>query len=647
MDIKFLDRDVNPGDNFYKFAAGNWINYNKQPDDQPAWGTFDVINDKVDRQLYDLITKDLLEASKKPDCDIMTRKISDYYNILTNYDKRNKEGISVLKPYLDKFKSFNTKEEIMKYFIKDMLSFAFFRFSLDTDRKNSKHYEVHMSQDLLLGNKDYYADNELAKATKAKYIEVCQKALLEGGYDAETAKEFIDTYLKYDEQIAEVAYSYEKLDKPDENYHPMTVDEASEYFNYDIRKHLSWMGMNETEKIIVGQPEPIKKAIDLINSMPVDDLRKCLEFSLFLSFNTATSEKFGEIWFEFDQFLTGAKKRREKWRRIIAKIDSVFSESLGKKYVEKYFNEDAKARMIEMIKNLFDSYRDIIRHQSWMSDTTKIFALDKLRAMKYKIGYPNKWKDYSDMPIDTSKNYLENTLELSRYFHKRFLQDYYNKDVDPEEYPMTPQTVNACYMQDQNEICFPAGILQEPFFNNNSDDAVNYGAIGVIIGHEITHGFDTAGKLFDKDGEMYTWWTDDDSAAFNCLTSNTKNHFDNLNVLDDLKCNGSLTLNENIADFGGLKIAYNALSKIMKDKDDPMIDGFTWQQRFFLSYAQVWAGVETEEIIRHSTLNDNHSLHYMRVNGTLPMFDPWYDAFNLNRNNCSMFVEKGKRGKVW
>lgn len=669
MNIDYLDRSVNPGEDFYKFATGNWIKYNKQPDDKPSWGSFDVLAENVLVQLRDLIDE------MKNDNDVISRKISDFHSVMTNYDKRNSEGFAPLKVHLDKIDSLERKEDVHKYLVREMLTEIFFSTGIGPDNKNAVHNEVHMNQSLLLGNKEYYTSNIIkTKETMVKYKEVAKKVLLNSGYDESVAVDMIETYFRYEQKIAEVAYSYEKLDKPEENYNMMTLEEASKAIDFNLKEYLSWLDMNETDKIIICQPEPIKAGIDIIKEMSLDDFKKCVKFYLIMENCCLLSEDYGEIMFEFTQFMTGAKKRTEKWKRIVKRINNLFSESIGKKYAERYFSGNAKRRMVEMIGNIISAYRDIISEQEWMSEQTKKYAIEKLNSMTYKIAYPDKWKDYSDMPIDTNKNYFELCLELSKYFHKRSLKEYYNKDVDKDEWPMFPQTVNACYMPTMNEICFPAGILQSPFFDKDADDAVNYGAIGVVIAHEITHGFDTCGRLFDIDGNMKDWWTEEDSEKFNSLTENTKNHFNELNVLSDLKCDGELTLNENLADYGGLKIAMIALEKVMENvvretgdllnmKDEHgehffsekfinekyglSRDGFTWKQRFFLSYANVWAGVETEEIIRNSTLNNCHSVHYMRVNGTLPMFDEWYEAWDLNKENCPMFVEKEKRAKIW
>lgn len=642
MDYNYLNTSINLGDDFAKFAAGNWIKYHPQPKDYPSWDVFDVLGEENLLKIKSII--DNLDPSNK-----MQRKMLDYWYLMTDYDRRNSLGFKPLAPFIEKIHSMNDKKEILKFTVNDMVSSFGIDVGIGPDEKNSTMNEVIISQDLILGNKEYYlSDKQENKDIIKKWVEVAVKVLVECGFTKERAEDIMDTVLDFEKELAESCYSVEELDKPELNYHMFTVDELSEYVKYDMREYLAWDKMPNTEKVIVSQPEAVAKFFDLINRMTIVETKYMCIFNVISDYCFALSEKFGEINFEFTQFMTGAKERREKWKRQLDQMDNMFSEEIGYIYSYKYFSSDAKSKMEDMIENIKESYHNIISSQHWMSSETKKIALDKLDSMTYKVGYPDKWKDYSDIPVDLEKTYVENVIEISRYFRQKSIDERYNKPVDRTEWPMSPHTVNACYMPTQNEFCFPAAILQKPFFDIDGDDASNYGAIGVIIGHEITHGFDTAGRLYTKDGNIEDWWSDNDAENFDKQTENIYKRFDSLYVLPGLKCNAELTLNENIADFGGLNIAFNALKTVgYREGLKGTYLQYDWKQMFFISYAQIWAGRDTEEIIRKQTMNNSHSINYMRVNGTCPMMDEWYDAFSEVNEDNSLYVKPEERGTIW
>jgi putative endopeptidase len=646
---KNINESINPGNDFYGFATGKWIDNNPQPPEYPSWGSFGALEEKLNDQVNQIIKNIISDNSN----DIMIDKMKKFYNKMRNYEERNSVGINALIPYIKKIDSFDNKEELLEFLIKDMNETIFISISIDADLTNSNHYEVYLSQDLLMGNRDYYfSEDERTKSIFEKSKEVSRKLISKFGYSEKEIKDLEDVVFKYEIEIAEPAYSVEKLDKIEENYHMMNIDDASKEMNYDIRKYLSYSSLNETEQLVISQPEPIQKAFDVLNRISLEELKKYATYVIIIDNASILSDDLHDISFEFDKFYTGALEDVPKWKREINTMKSLFSENIGKMYVNKYFPEEYKNHMISLIRNIISSYNEIINEQEWMSVPTKKYALEKLSEMTYKIGYPDKWRDYSDMPMDDSKSFFEIYMDLNNYFEKKYIERTYNKDVDKSEWLMSPHTINAYYNPTSNEICFPAGILQPPFFDNNASDAVNYGAIGVVIGHEITHGFDPNGRLFTKEGNMLDWWTKEDSDKFNELTENTEEHFNSIEVIDGLKCNGELTLNENIADFGGLKIAYNALEHIMDDSDfDENLEEsngkYNWKQVFFLSNANVWAGVATDEHIKNSVMNNEHSYRSVRINGTFPMFDKWYEAWNLNKENCGLFVEQNKRAKIW
>ena len=640
MNKDYVNKDIKPSEDFYGFAAGNWSVYNKQPDDEPSWGNFDVLEETVTKRLRDII--DTLD-----DDDPMQQKMNSYMRVYTNYKRRNDEGIRPLLPYIEKLRMMTSKEELLEWYTKTFMSDLFCNISLFQDLKDSTRFEVFIEQSLDLGNRDYYISTTQDNIdVRKKYREVMTDILKIAGYTDDRAEELFKTYFTLETDIAKLAYPQEKLEKPEENYNRYSIDELSALIGMDARKLLSWSGFTETEMVVVAQPEPVKRAFELIGMMTLPTLKTVIEYSIVTDFCGKCSENFTEKAWEFEQYMTGAKERSPKWKREVNHINDVFYEPLGQIYSERYFNHDAKRKIMELVRNIKDSFREIISEQKWMTYETRQKALEKMDTMTYKkIGFPDKWEDYSNIPVDESKSFLENRLEINRWSHARYLKKYYNKPYDPTEWPMMPQTVNACCMQLQNEICFPAAILQTPFFSPDADDASNYGAIGVVIGHEMTHNFDMAGRLFTKDGNMEDWWSKEDVEKFKELTVNTKARFDSMDALPFIKCNGELTLNENIADFGGLKIAYRALEKIMKNRKD--IDSeWSWRQRFFISYAQMWANVATDEIIKRQVMNNCHSIPKIRTNGTLPMFDPWYDVWNIDESS-PLFVPKEKRARIW
>ena len=644
MDVRYINTEIDPRDDFYGFAAGRWSEYNEQPADEPAWSNFEVVEERVTERLRDML-KSLDES------DAMQRKIATYQRIYTNYERRNREGISPLVPYLEKVVQMNDKMKLMEWYTRTFCDDLFCSLNISQDLIDSTKYEIWLEQSLDLGNRDYYLSQTAENVgIRQKYRQVNVDLLeMSGLFTRENAEKLFDVYFTIETEIARLAYSPEKLQKPEENYNRMTLAELSELIGMDARTLLSWSDYNETESVIVAQPEPVKRAFELINCMSLQHLKDVIEYRIVTEYSGWCSESFSEKAWEFTQYMTGAKERTPKWKREVHHMTSSFYEPIGKIYSERYFSPEAKERVLSMTHNMVDAYREIMREQTWMSEETREKAIEKLDAMQYvKIGYPDKWDDYSDVPVDETKSYVENNILFGQWSHRRSIEKYYNKTVDRSEWPMMPQTVNACCMQQQNEICFPAAILQIPFFDADADDASNYGAIGVVIAHEMTHNFDMAGRLFSKTGDMLDWWSDGDTEKFKELTENTKERFDNMIALPFVKCNGELTLNENIADYGGLKIAYRALEKVMDGRIDitEPITGYNWKQRFFISYAQMWASVISDECLKRQVTNDPHSVPSVRTNGTLPMFTPWYEAWDV-RLEDKLYIDEEKRAKVW
>lgn len=671
MNKDYINKSIKPGDDFFGFATGNWLTFNPKPDDEGRWDNWNVIENKVKRQNREILDSII----KNPSRDVMSYKIATFYNAMTNYEKRDSEGVKVMLPYIHKIMSFNTKDEIIAFCQKELAYSFLLNVECVPDFMNSSHYEVMLSQRLLLQNKSYYISDEPYKKEVLEHFVKNKMDVMESmGFQKFDIDRIIDTVVDFDCQIAEVAYSVEELCmNPMDNYHMMSIEDASRLVEYDLKKYLSWFGMNNVKKINIGQVEAIKKAFELINTMTLVEMKDNALFHLVETYKDTLRVDIEETAFEFVKFMTGVKEMPELWKRELDKVDDYFSEYFAQMYAEKFFSEESKNKMISLIDNLKKSYASIISSQKWLCKETMQYALKKLELMRFKVGYPDKWKDYTDIPVNENVSYFETTREIMRYMHNRYVLDYFDKDVEFDEWPMYAHKVNACYSPMKNEICFPAAVLQEPFFDKDNDDSDNYGGIGVVIGHEMTHGFDNYGRLFDIDGNIFNWWTDSDIEMFEKLSKNTREHFNNIEALPGIKCNGDLTLNENIADYGGIKIAYNALKMLYKDKirylnellamrDDtgkPMFsedelyasngikkDGYDWRERFFISFAICWAGVATKEVIMHGIQNDEHCVNYIRVNGTLPMFDEWYSAFKINRNN-KLYLEKDKRAKLW
>ncbi len=639
---KLIDYSIRPGDNFFKFATNHFADEYKQPADHLSWTFFDVLDENIIiEQLRGII--DNLDVN-----DVLQKKMSDVISIIRNPKNQEKDVFSLLNPYIENIHNINDRDELLEYAIKDLNAGIPIEVSIGQDLKNSSHYEIYFSQDLILYNKKYYTGAEID--TYNKFLEVSQNTLMLMGYSSEKAKQLIDTYFDFENKLIECAYSVEELERPELNYNMMSVDEITELFGYDIKRWLSYFGYTETNQCIVSQIEFTKTFFKLINEIDIESLKDIFEFTFLLNNVNSFSDEISDEFWKFSQYKSGAKERTPKWKREIDYICIMFSDVVGKIYADKYFGQKAKDTAIEMIKELKESFKEIISSQSWMSETTKAFALDKLAAIAYnKIGFPDKWDlDYDDLIVDASKTLFENSFNILKFFKQKRLKKYYNKDVDIDEWPMRPYTINACFSPIYPvEICFPAGILQPPFFDSNASDAENLGSIGVIIGHEMTHGFDRNGRMFDKYGNMINWWTEEDEKHFTSeLVEPMIKHFSDKELLPFIKCNGELEVSENIADNGGLRIALHTLCKKMKDKGIIGEERKKMLQNFWLSYATSWACVQTDEIIKNNNMNNEHAAPFMRVNAQVQLFDEWYEAFDVKEGDL-LYIKPENRIRAW
>ena len=646
LDYSNLDTTARPGDDFFKYATGNWITNNPQPAAFPRWGSFTKLGDDNTNQLSELIQG---LAAQENEFGSVAQKVADLYKLSMDSVRLNAEGAAPLLPYLEKINNIQTREELIAYAASehDNLLWGLY---CGADEKDSKNNAVQISQGgLSLGNRDYYLSDDpsivkIREAAKEHGVNLYKLV----GVDEETAKKKVETIFKYETQIATVSKSMEELRDPEANYNKMSVADLSKHCNFNWDSYLKNYGYDETETVIIGQLVPVALACKILNTAPLEDLKTIYEFQTIEGLSGLLSDAFTDENFAFNQKLTGAKEQQPRWKRAVNRVDGLLGEAVGQMYVEKYFPAESKERMLKLVANLQAVLGERIKAQTWMSEETKKVALEKLATFYVKVGYPDKWEDISGLTIDPEKSLLENVVEASKFYWNLNKEKHYNKPVDKDEWGMTPQTVNAYYNPTTNEICFPAGILQPPFFSKDFDDAVNYGAIGVVIGHEMTHGFDDQGRQYDKDGNLRQWWADEDVEAFNIPAEQMVQYFDSLWVIPgDLRSNGRMCLGENLADHGGLNIAFQAL-QMAQEQNGKLSDenDFTPEQRFFLSYSNVWAGVSTEEILRRLTLVDVHSAGHLRVNGGVAQCNAWYEAFNIQPGDA-LYVAPENRVNVW
>ena len=644
-----LDETVRPGDDFYQFANGGWIAANPLTDEYSRFGSFDKLAEDNRQQL-----KDLIDGIVASDNELGTnaQKIADLYKLVMDTVRRNNEGIEPLRPYLDRIAAINDRSQVLAEMTElDPYGVGgLFDVGIGADMMDSKMNIVGIGQGgLSLGEKEYYLDtDEATTAIREAFKKHVVRMFTLFGFDEATAQSKMEAVMRIETRIAEKSYSSVELRDPVANYHKTAYEDLKKnYSGIDWDTFFGILGLDGVDSVDVGQPEPIHEVEAILAEEPIEDLKAVMEWQIIDANASALTQEIDNANFDFyGKVMSGQQEQKPMWKRATSTVSGWMGEAIGQLYAEKYFPAEAKARMLDLVKNLQIALGQRIDEQEWMSDETKAKAHEKLDAFYIKIGYPDKWKDYSKLTIDTAKTFFENSVEAHKFFWADEVERKFKKPVDNTEWFMTPQTVNAYYNPTTNEICFPAGILQYPFFDMNADDAFNYGAIGVVIGHEMTHGFDDQGRQFDKDGNLSDWWTPEDADMFKQRVQVIVNHFDSIEVLPGLKANGSLTLGENIADHGGLMVAYQAFKNATKDQPQEDKLGYTPDQRFFMAYAAVWAGAIRDEEIRNRTKSDPHSLSKWRVNGTLPHIDAWYEAFNIQPGD-PLYLAPENRARIW
>lgn len=648
IDLANLDTSAQPGDDFYQYATGGWREAHPLTAEYSRYGCFEVLNENNNKQLRDLIES---VANEEHAVGSLEQKIGDLYNIAMDSVKLNAEGYAPIKEDLAAIENISAREDIFPMMVSHMGKGigGYFSFYIGADVKNSTQNLLQFYQGgMSLGEKSYYFDNDSSTiAVREAFVACVSDMFAMCGYPESVAKEKAEAVLRLETRLAEKSKSATELRDPETNYHKMSVETLKkEISGIDWDLMFKFIGLTDVAEVSVGQVEAMHEVEDVLAEVSVEDQKAFMQWSLINAASSYLSDDFRARNFEFfGGVLSGKQQDRPRWKRAVATVEGVLGEGLGRIYVEKYFPAEAKERMIKLVKNLQVALGERIDEQEWMSDETKARAHEKLSTFHVKIGYPDEWRDYSALKVEND-SYWANVVRSNEFDIKHMIDTKLNKPVDRNEWLITPQTVNAYYNPTTNEICFPAGILQPPFFNMNADDACNYGAIGVVIGHEMTHGFDDKGRQFDKDGNLSDWWTAGDAERFDARAKVMKDYFDQINVLPDLKANGTLTLGENLADHGGLMVAYCAFQNAMKENPLEMEDGFTPEQRFFLSYANLWAQNIRDEEIRRLTKIDPHSLGRWRVDGALPHIDAWYDAFGVTEEN-SMYIPKEQRATIW
>ena len=647
LDFTNLDTTAVQGADFYQYACGGWMKKHPLTNEYSRFGSFDMLAENNREQLKGLIVE--IAAGQNAQGTI-GQKIGDIYKLAMDSVKLNADGVTPIQADLEKIASVKDKSEIVPLMAELAHSgvFPYFSFYVGADIMDSKSNLFQLYQGgISLGEKEYYLDNDdVTVNIRNKYKEHIVKMFQLAGFDEAAAKKKMEAVMDIETRIAKASFSAVEQRNPAANYHKMSLDELKkEIPGIDWDAFLNGIGVKGVTELSVSQVDPIKEVEKIINSLPVENQIAYMQWSLIDRAAGYLSDDLVAQNFDFyGKTLSGKQTNQPRWKRAVSTVNGVLGEAVGQMYVEKYFPAAAKERMVQLVKNLQTALGERIRNLEWMGDSTKIKAIEKLNSFYVKVGYPDKWRDYTGLNIEKD-SYWANVKRATE-FELDYMLSKAGKPVDRDEWGMTPQTVNAYYNPTTNEICFPAGILQYPFFDMNADDAFNYGAIGVVIGHEMTHGFDDQGRQFDKDGNLKDWWTAEDAKRFEERAQVMVNFFDSIQVLPGLNANGSLTLGENIADHGGLQVSFQAFKNATKDAPLLVKDGFTPEQRFFLSYAGVWAGNIRDEQIRLQTKSDPHSLGRWRVNGALPQIGAWYDAFGIKEGD-PMYLAPEKRVSIW
>lgn len=649
INVNNLDTEINPGENFYEYACGGWKKANPIGAEYSRFGTFDQLRENAKQQLRELI----LNLSENPDSKIVgtnAQKVSDLYAMGMDSARLNREGAAPLLPMIEKINSMKMVDFYPTLaWLHDGIGGAFFSTGVGPDAKDADMNIMHIGEPGLgLGDRDYYLEhNETNDRIMGAYERYIKRMMELAGFDASEQQRIWDNVIGIETEIAKNKKTREERRNPQLRYNMKSIAEIKEdYPNIDWEAYFQALGLQGVDKANISSLKYLEFINQYLPTLSEQQLKDIMIAEIVTSSSNLLSDDFQQANFEmFDRTMSGIEEMEPRWKRAMAIPNSMFGEAVGELYVQKFFPEENKKYMKQLVENLRKALGKHIDNLSWMSDETKEKAKEKLSTFTVKIGYPDKWKDYSGISIDPKKSYLENVSAASRWYtHDNYMK--LGKPVDKDEWHMTPQTVNAYYNPTTNEICFPAGILQAPYFDLGADDAQNYGAIGVVIGHEMTHGFDDSGRQFDKNGNLADWWKPEDTERFTVLADKLVKQFDEVEVAEGVHANGRFTLGENIADQGGLRVALTAYLDSMEGKEFKEIDGFTPMQRFYLAYANVWANNIREEELLSRTKTDPHSLGENRVNVTLRNLQPFFEAFGI-KDGDRMYRPADERVVIW
>lgn len=644
-----LDRSVSAGTDFWQFSCGGWLKANPLTAQYSSYGTYDELAEKNRSRIKDIIDG-IIAGEHAPGSD--AARISGLYSLVMDTERRDREGISPLDEARHRIAAIGSRQELLDAMI-DLDPHGvtgYLDIGIGPDMRNSRMNIVGLCQGgLTLGDREYYVDRDShTREIRAAFKKHVVRMLMLAGYDEKEARRRMRIIWRIELRLARASSSNVQLRDPESNYHKMAYSRLLRNFpGLDWQRFFERLGLGGVDYVDVGQPKAIGAAIRVFNEESVEDQKVLMEWQLIDSNGARLDSRMDEADFDFyGRTMSGQQEQKPMWKRATATVSGTLGDAIGRIYVERYFPKEAKTRMETLVRNLQKALERRIDAQDWMSPGTKSYAKRKLRAFKFKIGYPDRWKDYSGMNIDPGKSLFENNVEISRFFWEDMVSRKFKKPVDRTEWYMNPQEINAYYDTSVNEVCFPAGILQYPFFDMEADDAFNYGAIGSIIGHEMTHGFDDEGRQFDLAGNLRNWWTVRDAARFNRRARKLVDFFDSIEVLDGLHANGKLTLGENIADLGGLIVAFEAFCRVLEKNPLPEKLGLTPQQRFFVAYACSWAENTSEELVHQMTKSDEHSLSRLRVNAILRHMEQWHSAFGVKPGDA-MYLAPEDRAEIW
>ncbi len=653
INLEHIDTTVRPQDDFFKYVNGRWISKATIPADQGRWGSFNELREFNNEAVLKVLNAAGKNTEKYPE-GTDQRKAADFYSIAMDSLLAEKAGIEPIRPYLDQINNIKSKKDIQEYLVADVMTGggAFFAFGIDADLKNSKKMAAYIqSGGLGLPERDYYLNQDAkSKETRDRYKTYLANLFKLAGEDDTKATLGAGKVLELETQLAKKMLSKEDRRNPTILYNPRTITELNKLTpSVNWNKYFSDLNVKE-DTLIVTEPEYLREYEKVVSSYSIDDIKTYLKAALLRGAAPLLNNAFVSESFEFNsKYLRGIAQMRPRWKRVLEVTDASLGEAIGKLYVDENFPPEAKQKALDMVENIKLAFAERLKNLEWMSDSTKEMALKKLSTFTVKIGYPDKWKDYSKLKIEKSPekaSYYSNAVNAARFQVEEDIAKL-GKPVDRTEWQMTPQTVNAYYNPLFNEIVFPAGILQPPFYDYRADEAVNYGGIGAVIGHEISHGFDDQGSQFDADGNLKNWWAEKDLAMFKEKGKAYVEQFNKYEPLPGVFVQGQFTLGENIGDLGGIVMAYEGLQRFYKNNEKPgLIDGLTPEQRFFISWGTIWRIKFRDEFLRTQVLTDPHSPGMYRANGPLTNFEPFYEAFGVKEGD-KMYRPDSARVKIW